>query len=106
MWTWSDAIENRIKDIRNGHQDPFRVARTEITDKCSVSTVVLGLDHNWGRGEPMLFETMIFGSALDQDQWRYATWDQAARGHDAAVAEARKALAQVDAIAKDAGASR
>lgn len=35
------------------------VAKTQI-DEVLVSTVFLGLDHNFGPGEPLLFETMIF----------------------------------------------
>jgi len=46
-----------------------------------VSTVFLGLDHNWGSGPPLLFETMIFGGQYDQEQWRYSTWKEAEEGH-------------------------
>lgn len=46
-----------------------------------VSTVFLGLDHSWGSGPPILFETMIFGGWFDGWQRRYATWDQAETGH-------------------------
>ena len=46
-----------------------------------VSTVFLGLDHSFGDGEPLLFETMIFGSENDQYQDRYSTWDEAVEGH-------------------------
>lgn len=51
-----------------------------------VSTVFLGLDHNfWGDGPPVLFETMIFGGEHDQDQWRYSTYEEAEAGHAKAV---------------------
>lgn len=56
------------------------VAKTEIGDVL-ISTVFLGLDHNWGAGPPLLFETMIFGGELDQEQERYSTWDEAEEGH-------------------------
>jgi hypothetical protein len=46
-----------------------------------VSTVFLGLDHSWGGGPPLLFETMVFGGDNDQDQERYTTWEQAEIGH-------------------------
>lgn len=46
-----------------------------------VSTVFLGLDHNFGGGIPILFETMIFGGEHDQFQERYATWVEAINGH-------------------------
>lgn len=61
-----------------------KVKRTEIGD-VSVSTVFLGLDHQWGKGPPLLFETMIFGGKLDQEQDRYSTWDQAVEGHNKMV---------------------
>lgn len=38
----------------------------------NVSTVFLGLDHNWSDGPPILWETMVFGGALDQEQDRCA----------------------------------
>ena len=46
-----------------------------------VSTVFLGLNHNLGEGEPILFETMVFGGAHDQEEERYSTWDEAEEGH-------------------------
>jgi hypothetical protein len=50
-----------------------------------VSTVFLGLNHQFGNGRPMLFETMIFGGPLDQYTERYSTWDEAEAGHRRAV---------------------
>jgi hypothetical protein len=66
--------------------DERRVARTE-RGKIVVSTVFLGLDHNWvSEGPPVLFETMIFGSQrLSEYQRRYCTWDEANTGHERAV---------------------
>jgi len=46
-----------------------------------VSTVFLGLDHSFGEGPPLLFETMVFGGLLDQEMNRYFTWDEAEKGH-------------------------
>ena len=62
-----------------------RVAITEI-DGVNVSTVFLGLDHSFGGGAPMLFETMIFGGEHDQYQKRCSTWEQAEAMHAEAVA--------------------
>ena len=59
-----------------------RVART-AHGGVIVSTVFLGLDHNWGDGPPLLFETMVFGGEHDEEQERYATWDEAVAGHEA-----------------------
>lgn len=49
-----------------------------------VSTVWLGLDHGFGYGPPLIFETMIFGGEHDNDTWRYATLDEALEGHQRA----------------------
>ncbi len=65
------------KVFENGNR---RVASTE-RGEISVSTVFLGIDHSYGRGEPALFETMIFGGEHDEDTWRYATWKEAEEGH-------------------------
>ena len=65
------------------------VARDKIGE-ADVSTVFLGLDHNFtGGGSPVLFETMIFGGPLHESQWRYCTWEEAEIGHQAACALAR-----------------
>jgi hypothetical protein len=58
-----------------------------------VSTVFLGIDHQWGNGPPMLFETMVFadGSEMDLECERYATWDEAMAGHLAMVERVKAA---------------
>lgn len=66
--------------------DSRRVGYAELDGGVTVSTVFLGLDHNWGyQGAPVLFETMIFGGGHDQYQKRYCTWDEAELGHKRAV---------------------
>jgi hypothetical protein len=50
-----------------------------------VSTVFLNLDHNWSGGEPLLFETMIFGGPYGAYMERYSTYDQAKAGHERIV---------------------
>lgn len=62
-----------------------RVALTKI-GAVEVSTVFLGINHNFGDGEPILFETMIFDETSANREWRYATWDEAQAGHDRIVA--------------------
>lgn len=67
-----------------------RVAYDEIGE-ANVSTVFLGLDHNYGDGPPLLFETMVFGLPGETEyQWRYATWDEAVAGHERAVVAVRE----------------
>jgi hypothetical protein len=48
------------------------VASTTIGD-VRVSTVFLALDHSFGHGEPLLFETMIFGGEHNDYQVRCST---------------------------------
>ena len=62
------------------------VAKTRLPNKVTVSTVFLGLDHSFGEGTPILFETMIFGGKHNDYQERYATWGEAEVGHQKAVA--------------------
>lgn len=51
-----------------------------------VSTVFLSVDHQWGEGPPVLFETMIFGGPHADWTDRYSTWDEAVAGHERVVA--------------------
>ena len=69
-----------------------RVAYDELPDDMRVSTVFLGLDHSFGSGPPLLFETMVFGGELDQEQERYSTREQALAGHAAMLARIQGTL--------------
>jgi len=73
---WFEDFENR------------RVDRTDISNEPNypggdyISTVFLGLDHNFSGGErPILFETMVFGGEYSQRGWRYASYGEAKQGH-------------------------
>jgi len=68
------------------------VGQDTLPDGTFVSTVFLGLDHNFfDSGIPILFETMAFNmnkKGLDMSgthQWRYATWKEARQGHIKAI---------------------
>lgn len=63
-----------------------RQVRREKVGESDVSTVFLGLDHAFGQGSPLIFETMVFGGPLDGRQDRYSTYEQAEAGHAAMVA--------------------
>ena len=67
-----------------GGDDKRRVASTEF-DGGYVSTVFLGLDHSFTHGEPVLWETMIFGGPHDGFQDRYISHEDAVAGHVRAV---------------------
>lgn len=67
-----------------------------------VSTIFLGIDHNFtGNGPPVLWETMIFG---DDDGWsehycdRYSSREAAYEGHRKAVEHARAVVAKGKAV--------
>ena len=67
-----------------------QVAQTVI-GKATVSTVFMALDHAFGSGPPLLFETMVFGSERWEDEMeRYATWEEAEEGHKAMVLRVRE----------------
>jgi hypothetical protein len=73
-----------------------QVVRTDVAEGVEVSTVFLGLDHQWGSGPPLLFETMVFwpGSAHDNDYERCALWEGAERQHDAMVAQVQEWISE------------
>lgn len=90
LQTWGDFFEI----------GPRHVDFTEIDADCDVSTVFVGIDLcPWEDGPPKLFETLVFKRGSDgcmhgddlhgDDCWRYATWDEAAAGHQAMVAQVK-----------------
>lgn len=70
-----------------------RVRLTWLSDKLSVSTVFLCIDHNFfsldGGGTPLLFETAVNRNGEFEVIERCATWRQALKMHWAAVNELR-----------------
>jgi hypothetical protein len=56
-----------------------------------VSTIFLGLDHGFGRGPPLLFETMAFIGHADAGCERYRSWADAEAGHARWVQQVFKA---------------
>lgn len=58
-----------------------RVAWDDLGKLGVVSTVYLGLDHSFGGGPPLIFETMVFGGPMDEFMDRYSTEEQALGGH-------------------------
>ena len=71
--------------MRDWGQRPRRVDLTKVGEY-EVSTVFLGLDHSFGSGPPVLYETMIFkGDLTDLYMERYTTRQLAQGGHNAVV---------------------
>lgn len=68
--TWFENIDNR------------RVAYDNLDDGQEISTVFLGIEGNFSvSGLSLLFETLIQGGDYDGYMIRYATWEQAKKGH-------------------------
>ncbi len=70
------------------------VARDEV-DGFIVSTVFLAVNHNWGGGLPLIYETVVTDSyGGEGSATRYSTPEAARVGHDVEVA----ALKRVDLV--------
>jgi hypothetical protein len=78
LWRWAEL---------QGERDYIVVIQENLTPDVRVSTVWLGLDHRFGPGRPLIFETMVFGGPRDEEQHRYASEAEARLGH-AGVLEA------------------
>ena len=61
------------------------VEQTQLYGDVEVSTVFLGLNHRYGEGPPLVFETLVFGGPYDGHMDRYSTWREAQAGHAAVV---------------------
>ena len=79
---WGSMFEDRTTK---------RVAETTLPDGTWISTVWFGLDHRFGDGPPLIFETMVFpskdGLLYELDTYRYSTEEEAIKGHEEAVAK-------------------
>lgn len=64
-----------------------RIAKTDLPNRYWVSTVWLGMDHSFGEGPPLIFESMVFKGEdfTDQDCERYSTEEEALAGHQVMV---------------------
>ena len=65
--------------------DDIEYKRIDLTkfNRVEISTVWLGLNHNFGTGQPLIFETMVFkeNDYKDIDMERYSTLVEAKKGH-------------------------
>jgi len=60
-----------------------RVLLSEFENDARISTVWLGMDHSFGHGRLLIFETMVFADndSEDMDMDRYSTLEEAKKGH-------------------------
>lgn len=81
---WGEAFEKYGEDRIIGSNE---MENGELSIR--ISTVFIGLDHSFGSGSPLWFETMIFGFPEDHYDHeytaRYETWKEARSGHRAQV---------------------
>ena len=86
-----DNITIKCNDLRKWGQwfennKNLRCVALHQLNNLKVSTVFLGIDHNWSeKGPPLLFETMIFGGVYNQTCQRYSTYIEALKGHKIAA---------------------
>jgi hypothetical protein len=77
---WARDFEDMSKRV---------VKQEKLPNGRFVSTVWLGLNHAFGDGPPLIFETMVFGlNGNDNDEEyceRYSTETEALAGHEKAV---------------------
>lgn len=93
---WSNDRENPDSDWQKAHR------RTAVPEAdAEVSTVWISLDHSFGEGPPLIFETLIFGGGLDGDMERYSTLEAAHAGHEAVVQRVKAEAAAFKALAED-----
>ena len=78
----AESIEEWADWFEHAHN---RLLKQTQCRQSRISTVFLGIDHSFdsdGIEDPVLFETMIFGGAYDQFQWRYTTAEEAMNDHE------------------------
>lgn len=67
------------------------VQQDRLENGVFVSTVFLGLDHNFsGQGPPILWESMIFKGPHDGEMRRYSSLEDARAGHSELLAMAQE----------------
>lgn len=88
-----DAAEQMLRDHRAKRVASSTLYRAGV--RLWISTVFLGLDHSWGLGQPVLWETMIFHGGNQRNPghgcecWRYSSIAAARAGHRQIVATLR-----------------
>jgi hypothetical protein len=81
FWDWAAKMEMGFDRIVE------QTVLVEGENAVTVSTIWIGLDMNWLRGPPMIFETMVFGGPTDLEGRRYSTEEEARAGHAQMVEE-------------------
>lgn len=88
LFTWAAWIEERREQ---------RIVRQEWVGEWQVSTVFLGLDHRWGEGPPILWETMVFQGPHNGTTTRCAGGREQAEAMHDDMMERMQAMAALNA---------
>ena len=80
---WAQWFHEHSQPSKDGGS--ARHAGYSVRGDVLISTVFLGFDHGWGLGDPVLWETMVFGGSLGGEQARYRSREEAELGHAAMV---------------------
>jgi len=76
-----DDLSQCAKDSKKQNKS---VAEDILPNGKRISTTFLRLNHNWGKGSPLIFQTIVFPSETewdDLDMDMYSTEEQALKGH-------------------------
>lgn len=79
------AREDNIEAFAEWHDKANRTIAKDNIGDVLISTIFLAYDYSWGEGEPILWETLIFGGEHDLYQERYTSKEDALVGHLKAV---------------------
>lgn len=91
----NDGSIERIEIHQVGDSLGVIIGKTLFTNTVEISTVFLAMDHQFGDGPPLVFESMIFGETGDPEypdnyQDRYTTVQEALAGHERLVSNVGK----------------
>lgn len=94
MEEWASLWPKGSRGLVVGPDNPNGTTHCHVADETikgvRVSTVFLGLDHGWGGGPPLVFETMVFGGALADECERCSTYTEAEEMHARWVARVQE----------------
>jgi hypothetical protein len=74
---WAQWFETADRTVAKARDEGV----TDPAQQVEVSTVFLGLNHQWQDGPPLLWETLVRGGLLDGIMRRYTSRAEALRGH-------------------------
>lgn len=86
MYYDKDGKEMELLDWARKFEDrAYKIVKQENVGDIWISTVWLGMDHSFGEGKPLIYETMAFPKKGDWNELgceRYSTLEEAQKGHE------------------------